>query len=68
MSDNAGGMPEKIIKAIKEGKRATTHGKGRGCGMQITRRTLEEHGGFFDITLRTDEIAGSVFNIYIPIR
>jgi len=67
IKDTGTGIPEDKLKMIFEPFFTTkVLGRGTGLGLPISKRTIEDHGGYVTIASRPGK--GTIFNILIPYR
>jgi hypothetical protein len=65
IADTGEGMDEHILSLIFEPFFTTREaGRGTGLGLTITRKIIEEHGGF--VRAESTQGKGSVFSLYLP--
>ena len=65
ISDNGGGIPEEELPRLFT-PFFTTKTKGSGLGLPVSKKIVDAHGGFIDIT--TEVGKGSRFTIFLPMR
>ena len=64
--DNGMGMTQEVQKKLFERFFSTKGSKGRGFGLLVTRKMIEEHGG--TITFKSTPGKGSTFSIHLPYK
>jgi two-component system NtrC family sensor kinase len=64
ISDTGAGMPEEKLTRIFEPFFSTKVIRGTGLGLPITKKIMEEHGGF--VRVESVEGRGSTFSLYFP--
>jgi two-component system NtrC family sensor kinase len=64
MSDTGAGMAEERLKRIFEPFFSTKVIRGTGLGLPVTKKIMEEHGGF--VKVESAEGRGSTFGLYFP--
>ena len=65
ISDTGGGIPEEKLPKLFT-PFFTTKSKGSGLGLPVSKKIIDAHGGFIDIT--TEVGKGSRFTIFLPMR
>jgi signal transduction histidine kinase len=65
ISDSGYGIPENELPKLFT-PFFTTKSKGSGLGLPVSKKIIDAHGGFIDIT--TEVGKGSRFTIFLPMR
>jgi two-component system nitrogen regulation sensor histidine kinase NtrY len=65
--DNGIGLPPEHKHRLTE-PYVTTRAKGTGLGLAIVRKIFEDHGGELSISDRSDDRAGAVVSMVLPLR
>ena len=63
--DTGPGIEERVLEKIFE-LYYSTKDDGHGLGLAISRRIVEEHGGFFKVQSEVGK--GSQFSVYLPLE
>jgi PAS domain S-box-containing protein len=66
MADNGPGMPDEIKDKLFQKFFSTKGSKGTGLGLLVSKKIVEEHGGW--INIRSTEGSGTVFTVSFPNR